>query len=95
MGETDQLIPVRESPSRQEAVMLSLAAAFLLNCVAGVWWRLLADGRGSQDTVGHTVFGVYLAVVTLCVGWRAVRAWRRRRSSGSRSSQLTTFSHGV
>jgi hypothetical protein len=109
INETDQIVPIRESlsrweavasrreavASRREAVALSLVTVLLLNCVAGMGWGLLVGRWRSQDVIGHIVLGVYLAIITLCVGWRAARAWRRRRSGGSRSSRPTSLSAGV
>jgi len=50
------------------------------------WWQVKADVREPL---------VYAGIAAVLLGWRAVRAWRRRRSSAGRKSSVAgTGAHG-
>lgn len=58
--------------------------AAVLGCVH-YWWQVKADVREPL---------VYAGIAALLLGWRAQRAWRRRRAAATRSSTAGTGTHG-
>jgi sulfoxide reductase heme-binding subunit YedZ len=59
--------------------------AAVLGCVH-YWWQVKADVREPL---------VYAGIAAILLGWRAVRAWRRRRATaGTKSSDAGSGAHG-